>query len=146
MATETAAGSAPRTCKDCGEKLGAGREDKQFCDDACRTNYNNKMRRKKREEKPAPVPVAAGSTPVPEQVTRIQNILLRNREILYDIGYKSMGRINERDLLGTGFNLKYYTSQTEGAASPYRFCFDYGYHKENEEIYVVVYRPREIEQ
>jgi uncharacterized Zn finger protein (UPF0148 family) len=45
METETLT-VAERTCKDCGTPLGAGRDDRMYCDEACKTNFNN---RKKRE-------------------------------------------------------------------------------------------------
>lgn len=48
METETLI-VAERTCKDCGAPLGAGRDDRVYCDDACKTNFNNRKKRERRK-------------------------------------------------------------------------------------------------
>jgi len=133
-----------RKCKDCGAELGPGREDKRFCDDACRTNYNNRVRRERTAAQAAAK--APGTEPsIPEYIERIQSILIKNREILSKLCDEDRpGRINIRDLQGKGFNSKFFTSETEGKASHCRFCFEYGYRKEDEEIVLVICRKREV--
>ncbi len=85
METETLT-VAERTCKDCGTPLGAGRDDRMYCDEFCKTNFNN---RKKREIRKAGegqtgliVLPSAQQLSVPDYITRIQEILLNNRRIL----------------------------------------------------------------
>jgi len=136
--------TATRKCKDCGAPLGPGREDKQYCDDACRTNYNNKIKRQRNAAQTAANPKLPEPS-APEYISRIQDILIKNREILSKLcDSETPGRINIRDLQGKGFNFKYFTSKTEGRSSPYRFCFEYGYRKEDEEIILVICRKREV--
>lgn len=137
-----------RKCKDCGAPLGAGREDRQYCDDACRTNYNNRIRREKKSiaQQKQTLTIKPTSKELPEHVTRIQAILVNNRKLLSHVcDREKPGRIRERDLIGKGFNTKYFTSETEGGDSHYRFCFEYGYKKEDDDKYLVIYRPREVE-
>jgi hypothetical protein len=131
-----------RTCKDCGALLGAGREDRQYCDDACRTNFNNRKRRDSQK-----LPAALSVLTVPEYITRIQDILLKNRAILEGLcdGDKP-GRVSLRDLIGKGFNNKYFTSEAEPtrAGNVYRFCFEYGYMEGDEGMVIIVCREREV--
>lgn len=145
---EPAIANSGRKCKDCGAPLGAGREDRLYCDDACRTNYNNRIRREKKSltEEKQPDLVKPAFPQLPEHVTRIQAILVNNRRLLSHVcDREKPGRIRERDLIGKGFNIKYFTSETEGGDSHYRFCFEYGYKKEDDDKYLVIYRPREVE-
>jgi len=42
-----------------------------------------------------------------------------------------------RDLLGKGFNPKYFTSECLIGGLAFKFCFDYGYHvTENGQVYI----------
>jgi len=34
----------PKECRNCGEEILFGRTDKKFCNDACRIDYNNKVK------------------------------------------------------------------------------------------------------
>jgi predicted nucleic acid-binding Zn ribbon protein len=132
-----------RTCKDCGQRLGPGREDKQYCDDACRTNFNNKKRRETQREETA----AIVQMTIPEYITRIQDILLTNRELLEQLcDEEKVGRIRMRNLIGRGFNPKFYTSEAEptGNGYVYRFCFEYGYRTDGDGMVIVICRKREI--
>ncbi|MDB5145747.1 MAG: hypothetical protein JWQ66_4460 [Mucilaginibacter sp.] len=138
-----------RKCEDCGAPLGAGREDRKFCNDDCRTNCNNRVRREKQkipaeEKQPAAVPPPQPN--IPNYIARIQAILVNNRRILSHVcDGETPGRIRERDLIGKGFNTKYLTSETESQDSHYRFCFEYGYKKEEDDKYLVICRKREVE-
>ena len=128
-----------RTCKDCGAPLGPGREDRQYCGPACKTNYNNRRRRE--QELNATVQLS-----VPDYITRIQEIQLKNRQILERLCTEEKPRaIRMRDLAGKGFNPKFFTSEADPTESGnvYRFCFEYGYRLDGE-IAVIVCRKREV--
>lgn len=127
-----------RKCKDCGTVLGPGREDRQFCDAGCRTNFNNRKRRN--------LQVVDAELSVPEYITRIQEIQLKNRSILEGLCPEDDSiSIQMRDLLGKGFNPKFFTSEAEAKSSGhvYCFCFEYGYWLDGDYA-VVVHREREV--
>lgn len=126
-----------RKCKDCGAVLGPGREDRVYCDASCRTNYNNRRRKEQ--------PEVEGQLSVPNYITRIQEIQLKNRSILEGLCTEELpGAIPMRDLLGKGFNPKFFTSEapTEQGII-YNFCFEYGY-KVEEGKAIIVCRKREV--
>jgi hypothetical protein len=138
---------ADKKCLDCGTALGPGRVDRKFCDAACKTNYNNTIKRESREEKEK----AAAAKPemsVPEYMIRIEEILRKNRKILEKFCDEDrVGRIRMRDLIGRGFNTKFFTSQTDPTVlegNVYRFCFEYGYREEEGGVVVIICRPREV--
>lgn len=131
-----------RRCKDCGAVLGPGREDRQYCDSGCRTNFNN---RKRREDQIA-AELEVEQLSVPDYITRIQEILLNNRKILEGLcSEEKAGCIKMRDLIGKGFNTKFVTSVAEPTESGrvYDFCFEYGYCQEDD-IAIVICRKREV--
>jgi predicted nucleic acid-binding Zn ribbon protein len=133
-----------RICKDCGKPLGPGREDKQYCDDACRTNFNNQ---KQREARKSEAVAPDQQMPVPEYIARIQEIILANRALLESLcDEENAGHIRLRHLVGRGFNVKFFTSEAEptGSGNVYRFCFEYGYCEGSDGIATVVCRKREI--
>jgi hypothetical protein len=151
MIQENAIQVGERTCKDCGAVLGAGREDRQYCDDGCRTNFNNRKRREgqKTEVQLSEPEIAMGPAmlTVPEYITRIQDILLENRAIMESLcDEDNAKRMKFRDLIGKGFNYKYFTSETEptSAGNVYRFCFEYGYRRDDEGMVVIICRKREV--
>ncbi|MBL4675544.1 MAG: hypothetical protein JKY70_04970 [Mucilaginibacter sp.] len=127
-----------RHCKDCGAVLGPGREDRQYCDATCRTNFNNRKRRELQE--------GQEQLSVPNYITRIQEIQLKNRSILEGLCTEELaGVIAMRDLLGMGFNPKFFTSEAEPTDEGvvYRFCFEYGYKRVDTKA-IVVCRRREV--
>lgn len=100
----------PRTCMDCGEKL-HGRTDKKFCDDQCRSHFNNLLKADER-------------TPVKQ----INRILLTNRKILEKLNPSGKTRINKNRLEKAGFNFVYFTHLYETQkGNTYKFCYDLGY-------------------
>lgn len=134
---------AERTCRDCGARLGPGREDRQYCDSACKTNYNNRRRRENQKTSEGGIELLS----IPEYITRIQDIQLSNRRILEGLCTEDKpSSIRMRDLVGKGFNPKFFTSETEptGSGKVYRFCFEYGYHVEKNGFAVIVCRKREV--
>lgn len=99
-----------RTCLDCGQKL-VGRSDKKFCDDACRSNYNN---HKQRKDSAA--------------IRKINSILKQNRTILKSLNPDGKAKISKKTLQNEGFNFTYFTHQYITAkGGVYHFCYDYGY-------------------
>ena len=140
---------AERRCKDCGELLGPGREDRQYCNSACKTNYNNRRRRE--NQKVNEDHDETGAQPeqlsIPEYITRIQEILLNNRRIMEGLCSEEEAKcIRMRDLVGKGFNPKFFTSEAEptGSGNVYRFCFEFGYRVADNGFAVVVCRKREV--
>ena len=132
-----------RTCKDCGQPLGPGREDKQYCDDACRTNFNNRKRRDLLKVETENI----AQLSVPDYISRIQAIILQNRSLLEALcDEECVGTIRMRDLVGRGFNPKFFTSEAEptGSGNIYRFCFEYGYRISEDGMAIVICRRREI--
>ncbi len=99
-----------RTCLDCGQPI-IGRVDKKFCDDACRSNYNN---RRNSEEN--------------SYLRKVNGILKRNRRILEILAPGGKAKVKWKTLVGEGFNFDYITDmhETEKGAQ-YRFCYEYGY-------------------
>ncbi len=131
---------AARTCKDCGEPVGPGRSDKGFCSAACKTNYHNRVRKEQAEAAEAEQPS------VPDYIARIQEIQLNNRRLLSGLCTEEKpGRIKMRDLVGKGFNAKFFTSEADptGSGNVYRFNFEYGYWLDRTTA-IVVCRKREV--
>lgn len=99
-----------RRCLDCGEPL-RGRADKKFCDDSCRSSYNN---RRNSEDS--------------GYLRKVNSILKRNRKILESLTPEGKTRVKWRTLVTEGFNFEYITDMYEtGKGLQYRFCYEYGY-------------------
>ena len=140
-----------KVCLDCGKTLGPGKLGKKYCDEYCKSNYHNRMNRERKQAAPAAIPVAE-PTPTkrtyPEHLDRIHDVLVSNRNILREINddeHQAI-RIRLRNLIGRGFNTKFFTSQSEPTTQGkvYNFCYDFGYRIEEDGMVVVIYRPREI--
>jgi hypothetical protein len=145
METETLV-STERRCKDCGTVLGPGRDDRQYCDSNCKTNFNN---RKRREVQKADIEseLEVEQLSVPDYITRIQEILLNNRKILEGLCPEEKAvNIRMRDLVGKGFNTKFFTSEAEPTenGNVYRFCFEFGYRLEENGFAIIICRKREV--
>src|SRR6187401_1169737 len=114
--------NATRTCQECGEIL-KGRADKKFCDDACRSNFNNKA-----------------NSDCTAEMRNINNILRRNRRILDSVvRADGKGKIPRINLADKGFNFRFYThTYTTRRGTEYKLCYDYGYMPvENDYVLVV---------
>lgn len=99
-----------RLCLDCDSPL-VGRSDKKFCDDACRSQYNNRL---KSEDL--------------IYIRKVNAILNKNRRILkqYNPGGKTRTQI--KNLQSEGFDFDCFTSIYETAkGNKYYFCYEYGY-------------------
>lgn len=142
-----------KLCLDCGKPLGPGKLGKKYCDEYCKSNYHNRVNREKKQTVvvPAPAPVPepiVSKRTYPEHLDRINAIIIKNRSILKDINddeHQAI-RIRLRNLIGRGFNTKFFTSQSEPTAQGkvYNFCYEFGYRVEEDGMVVVIYRPREI--
>jgi predicted nucleic acid-binding Zn ribbon protein len=127
-------------CLECGKPIGASREDKKYCGSKCRTAYNNERRK---QLTPATTIDPLAALAEQREYKRIYKILLNNREILYWHSEYFGDKILLRDLLGKGFNLKYFTSIfTDENGFAHNCCFDYGYYQ-GEKVYII-YRPEEM--
>lgn len=110
-----------RICLDCSEPI-KGRADKKFCDDQCRSNFNNRQKNEKNNF-----------------VNEVNNILRKNRSVLRQLNPDGKTKISREKLLTKGFNFTYFTHiyQTQKGAV-YHFCYEYGYLKlENEDLLLV---------
>jgi len=112
-----------KKCRYCGEPLKPGRKDKTFCNDSCKSEFNN--------NKPK----------LPEFVTDINSILLKNWKILKDcLGDKDKYKMRVRDLNGRGFNFKFTTAEriNDSDGLCYYFVYDMGYLLLDEETRVLI--------
>jgi hypothetical protein len=116
-----------KNCLACNKTL-RGRADKKFCDDYCRSNYNNLQKIKDKPD---------------EFVKGINNTLLKNRKILLSIlpETEEMAKVTADKLLEKGFVFKYHTHTYKNKKDQvYFFCYEYGYLPLGENWYLVVRR------
>lgn len=115
-----------RHCLDCGETI-RGRADKKFCNDQCRSNYNNQL-----------------NSDSYNLVRNTNNILRRNRRILEQLSPSGKTKTLRKKLDMLGFNFSYFTGiyQTQ-TGKTYNFCYDYGYLILNEEEVLIVKRENQ---
>lgn len=111
-------------CQYCQAAL-QGRADKKFCDDQCRTAYNNQFR---------------GEPPI---IREINKTLRKNRKILEQLIPAEFGkaRVSHRKLIEAGYDFSYHThALVTKAGAHYYFCYDYGYLKIEDEVFMLVRR------
>jgi predicted nucleic acid-binding Zn ribbon protein len=104
--------AAIKQCLSCGKPL-RGRVDKKFCDDYCRTQFNNQL---KAEDSAL--------------VKKVNAILRHNRRLLEKQipAGEEMGKCPKQKLAEAGFNFQYHTHQyTNKKGNVYFFCYEYGY-------------------
>lgn len=110
-----------RLCLDCGQKI-IGRADKKFCDDQCRSNYNNRQRADDLN-----------------QVKIINHILLKNRRILTQLNTTGKTKVAKNKLEKAGFNFAYFTHLYQTAKGhSYYFCYEHGYLPLENDLYLLV--------
>ena len=99
-----------KTCLDCETPI-KGRTDKKFCDDQCRSNYNNRLKSDQ-----------SGN------IKMINAILKKNRKILDKFNPEGKVKLLKNKLVQAGFNFGYHTHiyQTQ-KGQIYTFCYEYGY-------------------
>lgn len=110
-----------RECLDCGTPL-RGRADKKFCDDQCRSNYNNHLK-----------------SGFATTIRPVNAILRKNHSILSRLCTGNKVRLKKDDLLRHGFDLTYHTHLYNTLnGNMYYFCYDYGYMRLDGEVFLVV--------
>lgn len=110
-----------KSCLECGEKI-VGREDKKFCNDACRNTYNNKLNK--------------------DTTNLMRNVnfaLRKNYRILCEHNPEGKTKLPRKKLIDAGFDFEYLTSiYTTKAGVQYFFVYDQGYmHLENDWLVLV---------
>jgi hypothetical protein len=99
-----------RICLECQKPI-KGRADKKFCDDNCRSSYNNLRK-------------AADNN----FVKSINQILKKNRSILKENNPTDKIKINRSRLVRQGYNFDFHThTYTNKKEMTYFFCYEYGY-------------------
>jgi Ser-tRNA(Ala) deacylase AlaX len=99
-----------KECLQCNNEL-KGRSDKKFCDDQCRTAFNNKLK--------------SDTT----FMRNVNNALRKNRKILEELIPPEEGKTkaSRKRLEEKGFNFSYHThSYTTKLGAIYYFCYEYG--------------------
>lgn len=100
-----------KQCKECGAPL-AGRSDKQFCCDGCRTAYHNRLYRTQR------LPEAA-----------VECVLRRNRRLLAEVHSAGRGSVRLSDLSRRGFDSRFFTAMEPCGifGTAVYHCYDYSF-------------------
>ncbi len=114
-----------KICAECGEVI-KGRADKRFCDDACRSVFNNKL-----------------NSDSSALMKNINNILRKNRRIIEELTPANEGKttVGLKKLQDKGFNFNYHTHiYTTKAGAKYIFCYEYGYLALENDLYMLVKR------
>jgi|SRR5690554_3566972 len=112
-----------RTCLECDTPL-TGRRDQKFCGDYCRNTYNNRLNEDSNN-----------------YMRRINNILRKNRRILFKLNPNGKKTVDGIHLAEEGFNFHYYTNiYTTKKGSQYIFCYDQGYLKIDDNQYMLVHK------
>jgi len=116
-----------KLCLYCGEPV-KGRMDKKFCDDSCRSSYNNQL-----------------NSDSNSFMKNINNILRKNRRIIEElVPEEGKTRISRKKLAEKGFIFEYHThTLTTKAGSTYYFCYEYGYLPLEGDYYMLVRRNNE---
>lgn len=102
-------------CSNCGKDM-FGRSDKKFCTPDCRNEYNNARYREEHKS-----------------MIEINKILKKNRMILKRLNPDGKIVVPSEILLKAGFDLEFFTNvYTTKTGREYRYCYDYGYHYDQE--------------
>ncbi|HMO40950.1 MAG TPA: DUF2116 family Zn-ribbon domain-containing protein [Saprospiraceae bacterium] len=115
-------------CIECGEAI-IGRQDKRFCSDQCRSAFNNRL-----------------NSDATNFIRNINNILRKNRRILFELNPDGKAKIHKDKLLERGFKFGYFTNEyVTKAGKVYRFCYDQGYLPLEQDYYALVVRQEYVE-
>lgn len=109
-----------KKCKECGEAF-MGRTDKKFCGDLCRNAYHNKSNGYRNA-----------------LIRHVNHKLRRNRSILAELYKRDVSQISLEELSFLGFDLRFYTQENRFSNLQYRFCYDFGYHLDEESLSVKI--------
>ncbi len=122
--------SIPSTkiCLAC-EKPLKGRTDKKFCDDYCRSSYNNQL-----------------NNDHSVQVKRINGILKKNRRVLESMlsGKEDVAKTTWQKLNEKGFSFNYFTNiYRNKKGDDYFFIYEFGYLPLENDWFLLVRRKEE---
>lgn len=108
-------------CLDCNALL-KGRADKKFCDDQCRSNYNNRLKADDHSF-----------------LKEVNQTLKKNRAILKAKNPEGKTKVKKDALIRKGFDFNFHThTYATQKGNTYIFCYEYGYLLlENEEVLLV---------
>ena len=110
-----------RNCPECGDKI-LGREDKKFCSDSCRNNYNNRINKD-----------------ATNLMRNINNKLRKNYRILSDTNTEGKSKTTKAKLLSKGFDFEYFTNiLNTKTGNTYYFVYDQGYMLLDNDFYMLV--------
>ncbi len=110
-----------RICFDCRNPL-FGRIDKKFCNDQCRSNFNNQIK--------------AESNNI---VKSVNQVLKRNRNILHNCILNGETKLTRVELLIAGFALHFHTHTYQNQkGESYSFCYDYGFRALNNDEFLLI--------
>lgn len=98
-----------RKCLSCGESL-SGRLDKKFCDDHCRSAFNNQNKRFHEKV-----------------ISETNRILRRNQTILKSLCPQGKATIRKEVLLEMGFDFSVFTTLFPTGKGVYYLSYEYGY-------------------
>jgi hypothetical protein len=113
--------SKKNNCLECGTRL-MGRIDKKFCNDQCRSIYNNRENR------------ISG-----DYFRKVNTILRKNRKILEKLMVGEKSKTTKEKLLINGFNFYYYTNiYSTQQGKQYYFVYELGYLELDNEEYALV--------
>jgi hypothetical protein len=103
-----------------------GRSDKRFCDDTCRTAFNNLARTDN------------------NYMRNVNNYLRKNRRIMSELLAEAPDgkrKVSGKKMADKGYNFSYHTNiYTTQKGDSYIFCYEYGYLKLENDIYMIVKR------
>jgi predicted nucleic acid-binding Zn ribbon protein len=118
----------PTFCLCCGKPV-KGRSDKKFCDDYCRSEYNNSLKADKTN-----------------LMRNINNALSKNRRILLQLLGEAAetAKAHQDKMVSLGLQFKYHThTYTNKKGDVYFFCYDVGYLPIDNGWYLLVKRKEE---
>jgi hypothetical protein len=99
-----------RKCLECFEQL-RGRADQKFCNDQCRSAYNNRK-----------------LVDANKMIRTINRILKKNYFILSALNPGAKSTVHKSDLQKRGYRFDYFTYKcTQRNSRTYYFCYDVGY-------------------
>jgi hypothetical protein len=102
--------TSSKNCLFCHDRI-QGRTDKKFCNDYCRSAFNNQHAVSKLSS-----------------IRSITHILVKNRKVLEKWANKKRNPVKLQDVLSDGLNLTYCTQTVlQPVGNPHCFCYDYGY-------------------
>jgi len=102
--------TATRLCLQCAKPL-KGRIDKKFCDDYCRSRFNNRL-----------------NSEINPCIRSVNNILRKNRRILAELIPFETAKTTRERLMEKGFNFQYVTNTyINKKGTQYYFCYEFGY-------------------